>query len=403
MSSPVTSGCARIGEVEAAIDERLDAAHAAEALTHARACAACGAMLRSLRSLREMARSLPELTIDAEASQRMRAAVIAGASLGGHGRSTAVRRALAVAAAVTLVVLGAAMLRPRSASPRSAAEGVDLAGAGTLRPERAAVYRVERAGADTRIALTEGTIHLAVQHRRRSERFVVALTDAEVEVRGTRFAVDAHQGHLRRVRVTEGLVAVRRAGQPERLVGPGSTLEVTEPAAVAPAAATLDPMEPRVPAPEHGAATVTVTAAQRVESPRAPTDAGATAASRDFRAGALAYVRGEPGEAARALQRFLAAATARDPRREDARYVLVLALDATHDPGAERAAREYLGEFPNGLRRAEVTVRLTRRLAARGACDAAASAALGMPEQAEAGLRTQVAQALSRCAGAPGE
>jgi len=401
MSSLVTRGCARIGEVEAAIDERLEAAHAAEALAHARGCAACGAMERSLRSLREMARSLPEPSIDAEAAQRVRAEVIAGASLGGHGRSTttAVRRALAVAAAVTLVVLGAAMLRPRSASPRTAAEGIDLAGAGTLRPERAAVYRVERAGADTRIALTEGTIHLAVEHRRRSERFVVALTDAEVEVRGTRFAVDAHQGHLRRVRVTEGLVAVRRAGQPERLVGPGSTLEVTEPAAVAPAAATLDPMEPRAPAPEPGA----VTPAPRVEAPRAPSEAGGTAASRDFRAGALAYVRGEPGQAARALQRFLAAATARDPRREDARYVLVLALDATHDPGSERAAREYLGEFPNGLRRAEVTVRLTRRLAARGACDAAASAALGMPEHAEAGLRTQVAQALSRCAVAPGE
>lgn len=400
MSSLVTRGCARIGEVEAAIDERLDAAHAAEAMAHARGCAACGAMERSLRSLRSLARSLPEPSIDAEAAQRVRAEVIAGASLGGdHGRSTAVRRALAVAAAVTLVVLGAAMLRPRSASPRAAAGGIDLAGAGTLRPERAAVYRVERAGSDTRIALTEGTIHLAVEHRRRSERFVVALTDAEVEVRGTRFAVDAHQGHLRRVRVTEGLVAVRRAGQPERLVGPGSTLEVTEPAAVAPAAATIDPMESRAPAPEPGAVAV----APRVEAARAPTDAGGTAASRDFRAGALAYVRGEPGEAARALQRFLAAATARDPRREDARYVLVLALDATHDPGAERAAREYLGEFPNGLRRAEVTVRLTRRLAARGACDAAASAALGMPEHAEAGLRTQVAQALSRCAVAPGE
>jgi len=400
MSSLVSSGCARLGEVEAAIDDRLDAARSAEALAHARGCAACGAMERSLRSLRETARSLPEPTIDAEAAQRVRAEVIAGASLGAHGRSTAVRRALAVAAAVTLVLLGAAMLRPRSASPRPAAEGIDLAGAGTLRPERAAVYRVERAGADTRIALTEGTIHLAVEHRRRSERFVVALTDAEVEVRGTRFAVDAHEGHLRRVRVTEGLVAVRRAGQPERLVGAGSTLEVTGPAAVAPAAATLDPVEP--PAPEPGAATA-VTAAPRVEAPRTPSEAGGTTASRDFRAGALAYVRGEPAEAARALRSFLAAATARDPRREDARYVLVLALDATHDPGAERAAREYLGEFPNGLRRAEVTVRLTRRLAARGACDAAASAALGMPEHAEAGLRTQVAQALSRCAVAPGE
>lgn len=402
MSSQPASGCARLGEVEAAIDHRLDAAQAAEALAHARGCEACGAMERSLRSLRSLARSLPEPAIDAEAAQRVRSAVIAGASLGGHGRSTSLRRALSVAAAVTLVLLGAAMLRSRPASPGSAAAGIDLAGAGTLRPERSAVYRVERAGADTRIALTEGTIHLAVEHRRRSERFVVALTDAEVEVRGTRFAVDAHEGHLRRVRVTEGLVAVRRAGQPERLVGAGSSLEVTGPVAVAPAAATLDPVESPATTPGAGAAPI-VMAAPRAESARPTTDTGAAAGSRDFRAGALAYVRGEPGEAARALRRFLAAAPARDPRREDARYVLVLALDATHDPGTERAAREYLGEFPNGLRRAEVTVRLTRRLAARGACDAAASAALGMPENAEAALRTQVAQALSRCAAATGE
>lgn len=399
MRYSVHPGCSRAAEVEAAVDDRLDPSPAAEALAHARGCASCGALERSLRSLREAARSLPEPTMDSAAAQQVRAEVMAGAMRVVRGPSRAVRRALAVAAVVTLALLGAAALRSRSTAPRSAAEGIDLAGAGTLRPERAAVYRVERAGADTRIALTEGTIHLSVVHRRRSERFVVALDDAEVEVRGTRFAVDAHEGHLRRVRVTEGLVAVRRAGQSERFVAAGGTLEVTEPVALAPAAAaTLHPIEPVAAAvTEPGA-----TAAPRVEAPRA-TSAASEAASRDFRAGALAYVRGEPGEAARALQRFLAATTARDPRREDARYVLVLALDATNEVGAVRAAREYLDEFPHGLRRAEVTVRLTRRLAARGDCDAAASAALGMPENAEAALRTQVAQALSRCAVAPGE
>jgi len=397
MISLVHAGCSRSSEVEAAFDERLDPASAAEAMAHARGCATCGALERSLRSLRQAARSLPEPTMDAAAAQQVRAEVMAGAMRGVRGPTTAVRRALAAAAVVTLALLGAVALRSRSTGHRTAAEGIDLAGAGTLRPERSAVYRVERAGADTRIALTEGTIHLSVVHRRRSERFVVALDDAEVEVRGTRFAVDAHEGHLRRVRVTEGLVAVRRAGQSERLVAAGATLEVADPVALAPAAATLHPIEPApAAATEPGA-----TAAPRVEAPRAT--AASEAASRDFRAGALAYVRGEPGEAARALQRFLAATTARDPRREDARYVLVLALDAAHEAGAERAAREYLSEFPHGLRRAEVTVRLTRRLAARGACDAAASAALGMPENAESSLRTQVAQALSRCAVAPGE
>jgi hypothetical protein len=120
-------------------------------------------------------------------------------------------------------------------------------------------------------------------------------------------------------------------------------------------------------------------------------------ASTDFRAGALAYVRGEHVAAATALQRFLSASPPRDPRREDARYVLVLALDAARDRAAEGAARAYLAEFPRGLRCAEVTARLTRRLAARGACDAASRVALGMPESADAGLRAQVAQSLARC------
>lgn len=395
----MTGGCRRSEEIEAALDGRLDPETEAAALSHARGCATCGALERSLRSLRETLGSLPAPAIDAAAAQRVRAEVMAGAQREVRGPSTAVRRALAVAAAVTAVLLGGSMIRRASASrtATAAAGGIDLAGAGTLRPERGAVYRVERAGPDTRIGLTEGTIHLAVVRRRRSERFVVALTDAEVEVRGTRFAVDAHEGHLRRVRVTDGLVAVRRAGQAERFIAAGGTLEVTDATAAAPAAATLSVMVPDVATPEAGPTTA---AAPHAEPSRPAASAAAGAAtSRDFRAGALAYVRGEPTEAAAALQRFLAAAPARDPRREDARYVLVLALDASHEAGAERAAREYLSEFPRGLRRAEVTVRLTRRLAARGDCDAAASVALGMPENAEPALRAQVVQGLSRCAG----
>jgi hypothetical protein len=380
--------CPREGEVEAALDGRLDAAAEATALAHARDCLACAARERSLRSLREAARALPPAAPDADAARRMRAEVLAGALR--RGRGPASPWAYAAAAAAALVVVGAAVALRRP-SPAPAVDGIDLAGAGTLRPERGAVYRVERAGPDTRIGLTEGVIHLAVAHRRRGERFVIALGDAEVEVRGTRFLVDAHDGHLRRVRVTEGLVAVRRAGAAERLVAAGSTLEVTEAPPPGPAAATIAPLPAEAPSPEASPAPAS---APRVEAARA---AASAAASRDFRAGALAYNRGEHAEAAAALQRFLAAAPARDPRREDARYVLVLALDASRDEAADRAAREYLAEFPRGLRFAEVTVRLTRRLAARGACDAAARVALGMPENADAALRTQVVQALSRC------
>jgi hypothetical protein len=389
--------CPREAEVEAALDGRLEATAEAEALAHARACVACAAYERSLRSLREAARALPGAAPDAASVQRVRAEVIAGALRRAPGRAPIVRWGFAAVAAVALVLLGTALARRRPTPTRAAVEGIDLAGVGTLRPERGAVFHVVRVGADTRIGLTEGIIHLAVAHRRRGERFVVSLGDAEVEVRGTRFLVDAHEGHLRRVRVTEGLVAVRRVGVAERFVAAGSTLEVTEAPPPAAAAATLTPMAAEAPSPEAMAPS---TPAPHVEAPRS---AASAASSRDFRAGALAYNRGDHAEAATALQRFLAAAHPRDPRREDARYVLVLALDASHEPAADRAAREYLAEFPRGLRFAEVTVRLTRRLAARGACDAAARVALGMPENADAALRTQVVQALSRCTAAADE
>ena len=394
MKTEAIESCTRAAETEAALDGRLDPAAEAEALTHARGCAECGALERSLRLLRETARSLPAPTLDADAVLRVRAEVIASAERGGQRKMSPVLRALAVAAVVTAVLGGGALLRRRT--PTAAIDGIDLAGVGTLRPERAAVFHVERAGADTRIVLSEGTIHLAVMHRQRAERFVVALGDAEVEARGTRFAVDAHEGHLRRVRVTEGLVAVRRSGQRERFVAAGGTLEVADPVALTPPAATLTAITPD--AMVAGVEAVAPGPHVDLARPAAAAIVGGMA-SQEFRAGALAYVRGETTEAALALQRFLAVASARDPRREDARYVLVLALDASNGSGVERAAREYLAEFPRGLRLAEVTVRLTRRLSARGACDSAAHVALGMPETADTALRTQVAEALSRCAG----
>lgn len=382
MSSPALAPCDRTLEVEAAHDGRLAPAAHVAALDHARGCAPCAAHLASLRSLRDLASSVPEVALDAAAAQRVRADVIASASRARPSPSW-VTRAVMVAAALALALVGARLSHrpsPVARAPMARADGVELAGAGTLRPDPGAVFRVVRSGPDTRIALTSGTIHLAVVHRRPTERFVVALSDAEVEVRGTRFAVEAHEGHLRQVRVAEGLVAVRYVGAAERLIAAGDSWEI-------PPAVVAEP-SPVVPPPP---------VSRRAEPSRAQVP---PPASRDFRAGALAYLQGDPAAAATALRRFLAASSAQDARREDARYVLVLALDAMHDASMERAARDYLSEFPRGVRRAEVTVRLTAQLARRGACDAAAAVALGMPENAEASLRAQAAQALSRCAGA---
>jgi hypothetical protein len=46
---------------------------------------------------------------------------------------------------------------------------------------------------------------------------------------------------------------------------------------------------------------------------------------------------------------------ARDPRAEDAAYLLVIALQRASDlPGARAAARDYLQRFPDGFRRAAI-------------------------------------------------
>ncbi len=76
-------------------------------------------------------------------------------------------------------------------------------GSAEARFDRHAEDRVDR------VALTEGTLDLAVRRLAPGERFLVATRDAEVEVRGTRFEVEAHAGRIARVAVSEGKVEVR--------------------------------------------------------------------------------------------------------------------------------------------------------------------------------------------------
>lgn len=383
------SECVRAAEVEAALDERLPEPEARGALQHARTCARCREVHAELMALRGLAARLPGAAPDELSSRRMRAAVL-GAVL---RPVPAVRRGRAwafalAAAALALVVFGVRSLRRPTerlmarradaavTAPSPAA--ISLGGAGTLWPAADARVFVRSAGSNTRIELSAGRIDLQVTHRRAGERFVVTTADAEVEVRGTRFQVEARDGHLRRVDVSEGVVAVRCEGEAERLLTAGAHLVLpeetrAEPAPVAPAQVVTPPAPERPPAvrPDPGAA---------------------------FRAGSLAFVQGDHAVAAESLQRFLAQSSRSDPRREDARYVLVLALHAARrEAEMERAAWAFLAEFPRGLRRAEVVVALVRSLAGRGDCDNAARAAMALPEDVDARFRAPVTRALQAC------
>ncbi len=387
-------GCVRAAELEAALDERLAPADRAKVLQHALTCAQCREAQRRHQRLRTLAREAPPPPVDALAAQRVRARLVEH-TLRGRTPSTRATWPLALAAcAVAAVGAGAWHRTHRAAAPVATTAVIDLSGAGTLTPMAGASYRVLRAGDDTRVMLRDGSIALAVAHRRVGQRFVIATRDAEVEVRGTRFTVEATASRLRRVVVTEGVVAVRVQGAPERVLFAGERF--TAGASEVPTGAVTAVAQPAQVAEPTPTAAPTVTS-----PPRAPhgveTAHAATQVSRDFREGALAYVRGEPARAVVSLRRFLATAPTRDARREDATYVMVLALDATHDGGFERAARAYLADFPDGVRRAEVTARLVRSLARRGECDAAARAVVWLPDDASPSLREQVAHALTTC------
>ncbi len=403
------SGCPRAAEFEAARDGRLPPEATRSLQQHAQSCLQCRTAGAELEALSRLARALPAAAPDQLAARRMRARVVGSALLGDRPEPLGgwgLRVAFGALGALVLVGLGAFARHhnaprvaarpppaeaPRPSAPRPA-EGeprrVELGGAGWLWPADDARVLVRSVGPDTRIDLWHGAITLEVRRRSAGQRFVVHLRDAEVEVRGTRFTVTAESGRLARVDVVEGLVAVRHAGDPERLLGPDAHLLLPARETETVETETVDTAEAPTAPPEPPAEV----------SPRpAPADPGVW-----FREGSFAYARGDHPSAVRALERFLAATPRRDPRREDARYLHILSLQALDRVEALlRAAERYRVEFPRGVRRPEVVLVVAQSLASSGRCADAARVALTLPDDAPATTRSALTRVLRCQDGAP--
>jgi hypothetical protein len=186
-------------------------------------------------------------------------------------------------------------------------------------------YVAERTDATSRVVLRSGAASFHVEHVKPGARFVVAVPDGEIEVRGTRFVVDVEGGRTRSVVVTEGVVAVRvgereaivRAGERWPSVDPPATSE-TPPQAPAPASTPPPPVKP-LPGPRFA------------QAMRAFNAGDHGAAERLFDA----FVRDFPG----------------DSRAEDAMFLVADSRARRGDgAGAREAARAYLRRFPAGLR-----------------------------------------------------
>jgi len=364
-----TELCAMAPMVEARRDGRLDARESASIERHIAGCASCRALEAELGRLAELSRRPLRSDVSPLEHQRGRVSLLrAAASVSTGAERAAPRRprlaaALAVAAIALLGAAGAGLKPSAGPAPlalklprpptlplemaRAEATVTASPGSGDARFERTRADDVER------VALYEGAIDLQVPRLGPRARFLVTTADAEVEVRGTRFRVEAHRAHIAAVAVTEGKVEVRYQGTSTLLL-PGMSWAPAAPTALAtptaPAASVTDAAALSAGAPSAGPGASAARPLSRRAPAAVPAPPRATSAFAD---GVRLIERGDYAAAAEKLEAFSAAAPG-DERAEDAAFLAVLALQrAGRLDAAAVAARRYLDRYPRGRRRAD--------------------------------------------------
>jgi ferric-dicitrate binding protein FerR (iron transport regulator) len=358
--------CATATLVEASHDGRLGEREAASVARHLRTCAVCAAKAADLAVLRRLARERPAAPSAIE-HRRGRLRLLREAARIEPRRELQRPALLAIAmAAVVLLGVGGALWAWRGGAPSSASVAGAVTSARTettVQPSEGARFSRQTTPEADVVTLDAGTLDVAVKKLAPGERFTVRTSDAEVEVRGTRFSVVAQDGKLMAVTVREGRVEVRRL-EGTLVLDPGDEwrTDVVDP----PAQAEQSPARVEEPAPRENdepAAPSSAAPVQRapIAAPRvsgtAKSMAGASAtgagSSAAFREGVRRMEQGDYGAAAEGLKKF-ADSNPNDARAEDAAFLAVLSLQrAGRRAEAAEAARRYLAAFPDGYRRAE--------------------------------------------------
>jgi hypothetical protein len=243
----------------------------------------------------------------------------------------------------------------------------------TLALEGGGELAISEASIMQRYELKVGAVRARVAKLLPGERFIIATSDAEVEVHGTAFRVAVVPadpacggGTITRVAVTEGVVSVRRAGVEVRITPGHVWPESCEAAAAAqpvPAAGgrargrggAARSVALRTPAPV--VATRPELAAEAPAEapvmPSTPLTRSELAAQNDLFASALrAKRRGQGSQAIRIFER-LTRQYPTGPLAESAvvqRMKLLVVIDTV---AARRAASDYLSRYPSGFARVE--------------------------------------------------
>jgi len=362
--------CTRAWQAEAIEDGRLAAADAASFARHAAGCTVCAAEARWLGELRSTAERWPAPRGSELDQRRLRNAVLQRANtlaLRARPASAWSWRAAALLAATTGALASAAALVLPAAPAAPGAEPSVKPVPGVPRFEltasAGASWQTSERGPTLAIAVHHGRFAFAVDELRAGQRFLVELSDGELEAGGARFELAVERGQASAVRVEQGRVALRLRGRSARVLTAG---EAWSAAAQAPALATstlvAEQEQPAArvrtgPRARAEAATKLARATSSAVAPASPTAAGS--AGRDFAAAMAAFSAGDYGRADRLFAAFARAHSA-DARAEDAWFLRAVAHARRGDLRASRAAaHEYLRRYPGGLRHTEAE-RLTR-------------------------------------------
>jgi FecR protein len=360
-----TSTCSRSWEAEASRDGRLSRRARARFAQHCATCAACRETVDGLDALAEQLRAANP-AVDEMAARRFRQKVLRSAN--GLALSLATERhrswswkvgagVIIGALALALGLLHALSQRDGAApeagfgSMRSAQPpeptGSAPAASGVLVEERpGAVWGRRLAGDREEITLAQGTLSLDVRHPTRlgssaasplaasstpEPRVIVRVPDGEILDLGTRFRVVVQHNQTAEIAVAEGAVLFQRPGFADVRVEQGSTWRARADGTSA-ASTSLSRANSR-----HQSAPVAAAAAPPPPTPAARTLEQASHAKPP--SNGTGTVASE--DAARAA--------------EDAAYLnWISLLHARRHTEARKAALDYLRDFPNGFRRAEV-------------------------------------------------
>jgi len=188
----------------------------ADVLRHMVRCAACTQLAAELGEVVAAAAELPSVAPMSEASRERISRALSSASIEAKPRSERRWRlrfawALAgslAAAGVAVYVHGQGTLQigKQRDSAGTIDEGASLA---RVRAFGGTSFRRLSSPPDEIVHVESGRVAFEVVHLAAPQRFRVVTGDGEVEVRGTKFEVEAHDGRLWAVAVTEGNVDVR--------------------------------------------------------------------------------------------------------------------------------------------------------------------------------------------------